>query len=123
MARRSALDPSGPRIKGGGDSARTQDAANSRKFYVQPVRLSSATPLSFCVGVPGDPRRSSRQWASLPVRPMIDGEGRAPRYEKGRIRYSQLAGWRTKELANKFSQLAIAALLEKHPSAIDGVEP
>ena len=40
-----------------------------------------------------------------------------------KISYSQLGSWRTKEIANKFSQLAIAVLLEKHPSALDRVEP
>jgi hypothetical protein len=41
----------------------------------------------------------------------------------GKISNSQLGSWRTKETANKFSQLANAALLEKHPSALVGVEP
>jgi hypothetical protein len=49
--------------------------------------------------------------------------GELQRGPDGKISNSQLGGWRTKEVANKFSQLAIAALLEKHPSALDGVEP
>lgn len=58
-------------------------------------------------------------WASPPSKPMIDCEGAALKDQNGKIRYSPIIEFTSKEIRDRFSTAVIAALLESYPNALD----
>jgi hypothetical protein len=59
------------------------------------------------IGIEVDEISGSRTWASLPARPMIDGEGRVLRDDRGKIRYASPICWQTHGLAAEFGRRVI----------------
>jgi hypothetical protein len=58
-------------------------------------------------------------WATLPSRPMIDGDGRHKRDTNGKPQYSAILKWRDRDLQSRFSDTLIALFLEQSPAALD----
>jgi hypothetical protein len=61
-------------------------------------------------------RQEDRAWAGLPAKPQIDREGNV-RKKDGKIEYTKVIAWTTKEAGNRFSESVIAALEAKYPDA------
>jgi DNA-binding cell septation regulator SpoVG len=59
-------------------------------------------------------------WVSLPAKPQIDGGDQVRRDPNGKIAYVALLQWRSKELADRFSQAVIDLLLTHHSRALSG---
>jgi hypothetical protein len=57
------------------------------------------------------------RWAGLPAKAQIDREGNVRR-DNGKILYSKVMQWATKEAGDRFSQSVIAAIMEKYPDAL-----
>jgi hypothetical protein len=62
----------------------------------------------------------SRTWASLPGRPMIDGESRVLRDDRGKIRYASPMRSQTHGVAAEFGRRVIELGRRTHPAALDG---
>jgi hypothetical protein len=57
-------------------------------------------------------------WASPPSKPMVDRAGTVVKDQNGKIRYSPIIEFRSKEIRDKFSENVIAALHSSHPEAL-----
>jgi len=57
-------------------------------------------------------------WAGLPSKAQIDRDGNT-RKADGKVQYSPVIAWSTKEARDRFSASVIAALREKHPNALN----
>jgi hypothetical protein len=69
-------------------------------------------------------QKGPSRWASLPNRPMIDGNGTVLRDETtGKIRYQPVLQWADKNVAGRFSAAVVAELLSRYPGAFDGDAP
>ena len=60
-----------------------------------------------------------QRWASLPSVPMLDKAGVALRGDDGRIKYSNVFTFDSKEIRDAFSRAAIEAVLAYCPSAFN----
>lgn len=63
---------------------------------------------------------NGRTWANLPSKPMLNRDGQAMRDDKGKIRYSPMLEWNSKDTADRFSASVIAAVQEQYPDALAG---
>jgi hypothetical protein len=59
-------------------------------------------------------------WASLPAKPQIDRDGRQKTDAAGKPTYAAILEWRDRALADRFSEVVIAAVRTVHPEALDG---
>ena len=57
-------------------------------------------------------------WASPPSKPMIGRDGIAIKDDAGKIKYSAVIDFVSKELRDRFSNVVIAALRAAHPEAL-----
>ncbi len=57
-------------------------------------------------------------WASPPSKPMIDRDGAVMRDATGKVRYTPIIEFTSKEIRNRFSESVIAALRQSHPEAL-----
>jgi hypothetical protein len=57
-------------------------------------------------------------WASPPSKPMIDREGVAMRDDKGKLRYSPIIEFASREIRDRWSAAVIEALDQSHPEAL-----
>ena len=62
---------------------------------------------------------NGRQWALLPSKPMIDRDGNLLRDPSGKIRYSPVVEWGSRELQQEFSRCVVALVRSRHPDAFD----
>jgi hypothetical protein len=62
-----------------------------------------------------------RRWASLPSPAMIDRNGVALRGDDGKIKYSHVFEFDSREVRNAFSEAVIRAVLERAPHAFGEV--
>ncbi len=81
--------------------------------FVQ-VPLSSGMLLSDVAVMNG----SSGTWVSPPAKPRLDKDGAALRDQNGKILYTPVVEFASKELRDKFSSAVIAALKARHPEAL-----
>ena len=58
-------------------------------------------------------------WASPPSKPMIDRDGQAMKDSKGKIRYTPLIEFTSKEIRDRFSSAVIEAMRAAHPAAFE----
>jgi hypothetical protein len=65
---------------------------------------------------------NGRQWALLPSKPMVDRDGNLLREESGKIRYSAILEWGSRELQQEFSKRIVALVRAQHPDAFDAGE-
>ena len=56
-------------------------------------------------------------WASPPSKPMVGRDGVAMKDANGKLRYSPIIEFTSKEIRDKFSEAVIAAIRESHPEA------
>lgn len=61
---------------------------------------------------------NGRAWASPPSKPMLDRGGAALRDDTGKIRYSPIIGFTSKELRDRFSAGVIEAVRLGHPDVL-----
>ena len=79
------------------------------------VRLASGMILhDIAVHVGSD----DKAWASPPSKPMLDREGQALRDQTGKIRYSPVIGFATKEQRDRFSDAIVDAVRKSHAEAL-----
>ena len=64
-------------------------------------------------------QKNGKFWASLPARPMLDGDGRHVVNHSGKAQYAALLGWRDRDLADRFSVAVVALVRAAHPSDLD----
>ena len=57
-------------------------------------------------------------WASPPSKPMIDRDGVAMKDTNGRVRYSPVVEFASKQVRERFSAAVVDALRAAHPEAI-----
>ena len=57
-------------------------------------------------------------WASPPSKPMIDRDGVAMKDTNGKVRYSPIVEFASKEVRERFSAAVVDALRASHPEAI-----
>ncbi len=60
---------------------------------------------------------NGRNWAGMPARPQIGADGIAKKQD-GKVLYTKILGWSSKEASDRFSDSVIAALREAYPDAI-----
>lgn len=58
-------------------------------------------------------------WASPPSKPMINKEGVALKDDNGKIKYSPIIEFASKEIRNRWSDAVIAAMRVAHPEALE----
>jgi DNA-binding cell septation regulator SpoVG len=58
-------------------------------------------------------------WASPPSKPMLDRDGVAMKDQRGKIRYSPLIEFTSKEIRDRWSDTVIEALRSAHPEAFE----
>ena len=56
-------------------------------------------------------------WASPPSKPMIDRDGVAMKDANGKVKYSPLVEFASKEVRERFSSAVVEALRAAHPEA------
>jgi hypothetical protein len=56
-------------------------------------------------------------WASPPSKPMIDREGTALKDDKGKLRYSPIIEFASREIRDRWSAAVIEAMRSAHPEA------
>ena len=62
---------------------------------------------------------SNGAWAALPSKPEFDRDGRRKNDINGRAIYTPVAEWRTREISERFSEAAVAAVRRGHPGDLD----
>ena len=62
--------------------------------------------------------KNDRTWAQLPSKPQIGQDGIARRNDAGKIQYSPVIEWTTRESADRFSDGVVAAINGEHPDAL-----
>jgi hypothetical protein len=63
---------------------------------------------------------NGRAWATLPSRPMIDAQGEVMRDDRGKVRYSAILEWRSRELRERFSNAVVTAVSRRYPDYLPG---
>ncbi len=61
---------------------------------------------------------SGKSWAMPASKPMIGRDGNVLRDQAGKVRYSPIVSFASKELRDRFSAAVIEALLATHPDAL-----
>lgn len=63
--------------------------------------------------------QGGKAWASPPSKPMIDRNGRVLRDDGGKIRYSPIITFPSRDLRNRWSDAVVEAVRAAHPKALD----
>lgn len=58
-----------------------------------------------------------RRWASPPSKPQLDSDGNVRRDDRGKIKYSPVIEWASREMADAFSNGVIDAVEREYPGA------
>jgi hypothetical protein len=64
--------------------------------------------------------KNGKRWASLPAKPMLDADGKQIVNHAGHKQYAAPLGWRTRELADRFSARVIELVIAAHPNVFEG---
>jgi hypothetical protein len=95
-----------------------------------PITIAEFKPLYratlrafFTAGMPSDlvlhelalHHRDGAWWVQPASKPMLSKDGTALRDESGRIRYSPIVSFRTKEARDRFNRAVLDALRRAHP--------
>lgn len=57
-------------------------------------------------------------WASPPSKPMVGRDGAVLKDDKGKVRYSPIIEFATKEIRNRWSDSIIAAMRDAYPEVV-----
>jgi hypothetical protein len=64
-------------------------------------------------------RKGTSAWAALPSKPQIKNGELVKDPDTGKIAYVPILQWSSRQVADAFSRAAIAAVLERDPTALD----
>jgi hypothetical protein len=62
---------------------------------------------------------NGRAWTSLPTKPVLDRDGKHVKPD-GKPQYSAILEWKSRDLADRFSQAVAKLVLAEYPHALDG---
>lgn len=62
---------------------------------------------------------NGRRWTGLPAKPRIATGGEVMKDDKGKILYTPVMEWSSRETADRFSNAVIAAVEREHPGDLD----
>jgi hypothetical protein len=65
-------------------------------------------------------QKAGKWWAGLPAKPVLDAEGRHVNNHAGHKQYAALLGWRSRELADRFSAAVVELVRLAHPADLEG---
>jgi hypothetical protein len=99
---------------------RTREREHQLRLARRLLRLAAAVTDGLQARPPGFGNRSSPAsnngpWAALPAKPELDNEGRRKLDINGKPTWSPVLEWRTRDLANRFSDAVVAAVRQAHP--------
>jgi hypothetical protein len=61
---------------------------------------------------------SGKAWASLPTKPVLDRDGKHLKPD-GKPQYSAILEWKSRDLADRFSETVVELVLVEYPDALD----
>jgi hypothetical protein len=64
-------------------------------------------------------QRDGRAWVAMPAKPQIGRDDKLVRTHNGKAQYSQVIGFRNRELADRFSNAVLALVNAEHPEAFE----
>jgi hypothetical protein len=62
---------------------------------------------------------NGKAWASLPTKPVLDRDGKHVKQD-GKPQYSAFLEWKSRDLADRFSETVVEFVLAEYPAALDG---
>jgi hypothetical protein len=62
---------------------------------------------------------NGKAWASLPTKPVLDRDGKHVKPD-GKPQYSAILEWKSRDLADRFSETVVELILAEYPAALDG---
>jgi hypothetical protein len=65
---------------------------------------------------------NGKAWASLPTKPVLDRDGKRVKPD-GKPQYSAILEWKSRDLADRFSQSVVQLVLAEYPDALDDGGP
>jgi hypothetical protein len=63
--------------------------------------------------------KGDRSWAQLPAKPQVGSDGMARKNQDGKMQYTPVIEWETREASDRFSASVVAAIQAAHPGAVD----
>jgi hypothetical protein len=66
---------------------------------------------------------NGKAWASVQSKPQIDREGRQKTDGTGKVVYAPVLEWRSRDLADRFSDAVVALVRAEHPGDLVGGAP
>jgi hypothetical protein len=64
-------------------------------------------------------QKNGKRWIGLPVKPSISADGQAQKDQHGKIRYTPVLEWGSKEAADRFAAKVIELIDQKYPGALE----
>jgi hypothetical protein len=61
---------------------------------------------------------NGKAWASLPTKPMLDRDGKHVKPD-GKPQYSAILEWKSRDLADRFSEAVVELVRQTHPGDLD----
>ena len=61
---------------------------------------------------------NGKTWASLPTKPVLDRDGKHVKPD-GKPQYSAILEWKSRDLADRFSQAVVELVRTEYPAALD----
>ena len=62
--------------------------------------------------------KNDKAWAQLPSKPQVTSDGTVRRSNEGKLLYTPVLEWETREASDRFSVSVVAAINEAYPGAI-----
>jgi hypothetical protein len=63
-----------------------------------------------------------KAWANVPSKPVLDRDGHPKIEGSGKPSYVSVLEWRSRDLANRFSDAVVALVRAAHPGAFDDAQ-
>lgn len=86
---------------------------NTLRGFAKVVMPSGMTITDVSIHVQGD-----AAWATPPSKAMLNRDGDTMRDDTGKVRYTPIISFRSKELRNRFSSAVIEAMRQSNPEAL-----
>src|ERR1700704_3627436 len=61
---------------------------------------------------------NGKAWATLPSKPVLDRDGKHVEVN-GKRQYAPILEWRDRDLSDRFSELIVGLVRQRHPDALD----
>lgn len=62
---------------------------------------------------------NGKKWVGLPARPVVQADGTVARDPRGKVKYTAILEWDSRDMADRFSASVITAIEASHPGATD----